>query len=299
MSARLVGQVLEHYPNGGSEFTLAIVLADEAQHSGGITASPIKELARLSRQSENNVRRILQKMEATTWLLCIERSKGGHARPSVYQINPAWVSLPLAFTFGKEPSQFGRDEPSKPSNLGRDEPYKNPPNLGGFSRETTVQSDPAPFLFKHSPPLPPQTSGSAVPSATAAGESEELRLAHWMFDLVLKLRPNHKPPSWSRWLRQIRVMVLEGRTLREIAELFAWANGDDFWQATIVSPEKLLQHWDTLAMRKAKDVQRGDAKPAPIDPLCETCRTREWSIQQGKAGKRLCRQCATEAEALA
>lgn len=299
MSSRLVGLVLEHYPVGGSEFTLAIVLADEAQHSGGITASPIKELARLSRQSDNNARRLLQKMEESGWLVCIERSKGGHARPSVYQINPEWVRLPMAFLFGKEPSNLGRDEPSQPSNLGRVEPSNNPPILGGFPRETGVDSETTPFLFKHSPPLPPQPSGSAVPSATAPDESEELKLAHWMFDQVLKLHPGHKPPNWKRWMRQIRLMVIEGRTIRQIAELFAWANADDFWQATILTPEKLMSHWDTLAMRRAKNPQRGDAKPAPVDPLCEVCHSRQWNIQQGKAGKRMCRECAAEAEALA
>ncbi|EQB98774.1 phage replication protein [Photorhabdus temperata subsp. temperata M1021] len=41
----------------------------------------------------------------------------------------------------------------------------------------------------------------------------------------------------------------DGRTHREICELFKWANTDSFWYANIQSPRKLREKWDDLFVR--------------------------------------------------
>ena len=304
MSSRLVGLVLEHYPVGGSEFTLAIVLADEADHSGGLIPSPVSELARLSRQSESTTRRLLRKMEYGTWLVCVDRSKGGHKRSSVYQINREWVRLPMAFQFGNEPSQIDRDEPSQ---IDRVHPGQNPVKLTGFPRETTPFLEDQSSLFKsitpYSPPKSSPNSGSAVPSATHGGMDINLKLAQWMLALIRAQHPKHREPNWRRWCRDISVMVRAGRSHREIAELFKVANddrepkpGSDFcWAKVILSPAKLWKQWDALTIKRDTDPSRKPAV-AEVDPLCSRCHERPWSMQRGKSGARVCGQCYDAAD---
>lgn len=299
MSSRLIGLVLEHYPTGGGEFTLAIVLADEADHSGGLIPSPVSELARLSRQSENNTRRLMQKMETSTWLVCLERSKGGHRRPSIYQINQEWVRFPLAFQFGKEPSQLCRVEPYQDC---RDEPSNNPPKIGGFPRETTTFSEGSSSLFKSITPYSPPKSGSAVPSATDGGLDVNLKLAQWMLALIRAQHPKHREPNWRRWCRDISTMIKAGHSHREVAELFKLANddreprpGSDFcWSNVILSPAKLWKQWDALSIKRDSETTRKQAA-TEIDPLCSRCHENPWTRQQGR-GPRLCGMCADQME---
>lgn len=297
MSARLTGLVIEHYPEGGSEFTLAIVLADESTHSGGILATPPSELARLSRQSEKNVRRLLAKMEASGWLQCIERSKGGFCRPSRYQINQEWVRLPIGFEFGQ---QHGQNVHVLPGN--------NLDKLSLFQAQQPGQIvhvvPDAPFLLNHYPPISPQNSGSAVPSATAMDDTD-LKLARWIHGLLLSLNPKQRPPPWKRWCRDIRVMTNAGHSHKDIALLFKYANddrnprpGSEFcWARVILSPGKLWRQWDQLTIQRA--AESGSKTVAADNPLCSRCHVKSWTRQQGKGGVKLCGACADALEAAA
>lgn len=296
MSSRLVGMVLEHYPSGGGELLLAIALADEADHNGGNVSATLPLLARLSRQTERNVRALLRKMEAAHWLECLERSAGGRGRPTRYRINPEWIRLPLGW----------HGEVQKPGN--------NPENISGFSGQKPGNyfrvSDPPLLSLKTLPPIVPQTTdpvdGSAVPSAVTADHEagEDARLARWMFSKIQELHPQHREPNWRRWYRAIRLTrTADGRTHREIAELFAWANADReprpgstfCWATVILSPDKLRAQWDRLAIARRA---AAPAKPAAApDALCSECHERPWSVMLGKSGPHVCRQCAAALEA--
>ena len=284
MSSRLVGLVLEHYPTGGGEFVLAIALADEAAHSGGNVRATISEMARLSRQSIRQVRRLLRKMESSGWLQCLTHSEGGRSKGGYYQINPEWVSQPLEFEFAK--------------------PGHNPDILSGFKAAKPGQnvrvSDPTPLFLKALPPIVPQnaeTSGSAVPSATAPDDTD-LKLARWIHGLLLSLNPKQRTPPWKRWSRDIRVMVNAGHSHHDIAALFKYANddriprpGSEFcWANVILSPGKLWRQWDALMVKRGADPNRKLAG-AEIDPHCAICHARPWSMQLGKTGARVCGPC--------
>lgn len=290
MSSRLVGHVLEYYPKDCSlgEFVLALTIADEAAHSGDNVRAAPSEMARLSRQSEKNVRRLLKKMESGGWLQCTVRSAvGGRGITTRYQINPEWVQHPCMNKQGQNLDTMSMFPAPKPGHH--------------------VQvSDPAPFSLKALPPLPPKIepsspSGSAVPSATAAGVEEDQRLARWMFKLILELNPKHREPNWKRWCRDIRVMTGKGHTHHDVAALFKWANGDrvphpggDFcWATNILSPAKLWAQWDVLTIKRAAD-PASQATPT-VDPLCSVCHARPWTLMQGKAGERTCGQCYDQA----
>lgn len=87
-------------------------------------------------------------------------------------------------------------------------------------------------------------------------DSEEIRLARFMIDEMLRVKPDSKVPSKSAkslqsWAQHIDYMIrLDSRTARDIAELFRWAQEDSFWCANVRSPRKLREKWDSLELQQ-------------------------------------------------
>ncbi|SDF80780.1 MULTISPECIES: YdaU family protein [unclassified Duganella] len=80
---------------------------------------------------------------------------------------------------------------------------------------------------------------------------EDEACAQWVFDRIRKSNPDHKPPNIGSWAGDVRLMrERDGRTHREICELFGWAQDDDFWRSNILSPAKLREKWDQLTIKR-------------------------------------------------
>ena len=80
--------------------------------------------------------------------------------------------------------------------------------------------------------------------------------------MIKNLSPNVKTPTFESWANEIRLMrERDGRTLKDICELFKWANKDEFWSANILSPSKLRDKWDQLEIKKrsCKAVKRKES----------------------------------------
>lgn len=92
------------------------------------------------------------------------------------------------------------------------------------------------------------------------GSEEDHKAARWMFDLVRKVNATAKEPNWPTWANDVRLMrEIDGRTHKEICELFGWAKKDAFWCSNIQSPSKLREKWDTLVERRAQPARSGAA----------------------------------------
>jgi hypothetical protein len=82
---------------------------------------------------------------------------------------------------------------------------------------------------------------------------EDEKCARWIYGLILNTSPSAKQPTWSVWADEVRLMrELDKRSHREICELFQWAHADPFWCANILSPKKLREKWDQLAVKRAR-----------------------------------------------
>lgn len=81
--------------------------------------------------------------------------------------------------------------------------------------------------------------------------AQDMQCAEWIFAKIQQLNPKHKLPNMDNWADTIRLMrERDKKTHREIAELFAWANNDDFWKTNILSPAKLREKWDPLSVKR-------------------------------------------------
>lgn len=92
------------------------------------------------------------------------------------------------------------------------------------------------------------------------GSKEDLTCAQWMWNRIVKLyekaaetdgelvRP--KEPNWAAWSNEIRLMcALDGRTHKQICEMFSRVQRDPFWCRNVMSPSKLREKWDDLILR--------------------------------------------------
>lgn len=266
MSVKVSGLVWDHFPPDRDELVLALALADEANHDGEDIFPGLPRLAKRTRLSIRTVRRQLRALERVQWLDCVEASTGGRNKPSRYRINPTWMKDPASFKWEESNSAGNEDTVSgfdgvKP---GHGVPVSAP--------ETRPTEAPNPdtimtgaFTQKHPDTTP------LFPSFADDGTEprEDRRLAEWMFDRIKTLHPQHKPPPWRRWCRDIRLLrERDRRSRREIAELFAWANADAFWQANILSPAKLREKWDQLTLKRRSSVPPSGSPGAAIDRSC-------------------------------
>jgi hypothetical protein len=84
---------------------------------------------------------------------------------------------------------------------------------------------------------------------------DDFKAAEYLIGLILKLYPDHKTPNLETWAKEIRLIrERDGKTHKEICELFKWANSHPFWQSNILSPSKLREQWDRLQIQRSKGV---------------------------------------------
>lgn len=98
------------------------------------------------------------------------------------------------------------------------------------------------------------------PKKKACDDGENIRLAKMMYGRLDLIRPGMKQPNLKSWAEVFRKMrALDGRTPEEIREVFVWANGDEFWQSNILSPDKLRKQFDQLAikMKNGRRIENG------------------------------------------
>ncbi|HCH7988654.1 MAG: hypothetical protein ACRCU4_02545 [Citrobacter freundii] len=107
------------------------------------------------------------------------------------------------------------------------------------------------------------------------GTPEDHQCAEWIFSRIKKLyekaaetdgelsRP--KDPNWNAWANEIRLMrCIDGRTHRQICDLFKRVQRDPFWCRNILSPSKLREKWDELIIRLGGNTQPRDVNAISV-----------------------------------
>ena len=233
----MMALVWEHFPGERAYLTLALALADHADHDGDSIFPGIPGLASKTRQSERSVQRQLRALELSTWLECIEMSNGGRNRTSRYRINPAWIAKPSDFAFnGDKMSPFARSKPRQTVTVS-DPVTVTIPARNGDTAMSPAENQKQPSVEITSSPMPP--------------DRQDRAFAELMFSDLRQLNPGHKEPAWSTWLRDIRLMrEQDKRTHEQMLQLWKFAHADPFWRINVLSPGKLRKQWDALAIRR-------------------------------------------------
>ncbi|KQJ07412.1 replication protein [Escherichia coli] len=105
-----------------------------------------------------------------------------------------------------------------------------------------------------------------TPNFTKWGTAADQQCAEWILALLEKVKPFPKQPVMASWANDVRLMrELDGRSHREICELFQWASKDAFWHTNILSPAKLRAKWDTLSLQRDSGRRKNVASAQGID----------------------------------
>ncbi len=100
-----------------------------------------------------------------------------------------------------------------------------------------------------------------TPNFTKWGTAADQQCAEWILALLEKVKPFSRKPVLAAWANDVRLMRdLDGRSHREICELFLWASKDAFWHTNILSPAKLRAKWDTLSLQRQRNPGQAQSK---------------------------------------
>jgi hypothetical protein len=106
-------------------------------------------------------------------------------------------------------------------------------------------------------------NNSSSPKQVYDEDSIFLKLANQLYQKILENNPNHKKPNFQKWADDIRLMMeRDNRTKEQISYLIDWCQSDSFWKVNILSPAKLREKFDQLAL-KVKSLKGGNNAGAP------------------------------------
>jgi len=254
MSSKLLGHVWDlDLPDHATKLVL-LRLADSANDETGECWPSLKHIQdKCNIKSKNTIRRALEILEQLGLVVVIKRKLTATQNTSnLYKLNIKKILNPSS-ELGGSNSELGGSN----SELGGG---SNSELGGGSNSEPRTNNSFEPINESNS------TSGKNFPLAKTGKKfvytDDDLRAANWIFGLIKNLSPNVKTPTFESWANEIRLMrERDGRTLKDICELFKWANKDEFWSANILSPSKLRDKWDQLEIKKrsCKAVKRKES----------------------------------------
>ncbi|QXO56656.1 helix-turn-helix domain-containing protein [Morganella morganii] len=306
MSSKLHGLVWEGCAFAGLSLSRVAVMARLADFASdeGISWPAVETIRRqIGAKSINTVTAAIKELERDNWLTKQERKSGNRNLSNVYRINIEKLEQ-VSYAARKHYRKTASSKITPPIiegvNIGG-------PNFEGSNIEKTGSINPPMVDPDPSLNTDPSDKRSYCPDAALPdddkvspdsdfisrhpeaavfsagkrqwGTAEDLRCAQWIWQKILALyeqaaetdgevsRP--KEPSWTQWANDIRLMRgQDGRTHRQICEMFGRVNRDAFWCRNILSPGKLREQWDKLSLKFTvlpSDRQRGSGTRENLD----------------------------------
>jgi uncharacterized protein YdaU (DUF1376 family) len=151
----------------------------------------------------------------------------------------------------------------------RDGCVSHAPDTGITINQEPLTKNQEPSIEKKSPALPGQSPSDPIspvdnsaenPASEAPEKAARRKLvsteedqvcARWVYERLLRVNPAALEPNWNAWGNTIRLMrEIDGRTHRQICELFEWVTKDTFWCQNVQCPETLRKQYDRLVVVK-------------------------------------------------
>ncbi|EPS5311310.1 helix-turn-helix domain-containing protein, partial [Escherichia coli] len=283
MSTKLTGYVWDGCAASGMKLSSVAIMARLADFSNdeGVCWPSIETIARQIGAGMSTVRTAIARLEAEGWLTRKARRQGNRNASNVYQLNvaklqaaafsqlsdsdPSKSDASKSDTSKFDASKSGKKAGFHPSESGGDpsvkskhDPSDKKPSRPDASQPDTQTAE-QDFLTRH----PDAVVFS--PKKRQWGTQDDLTCAQWLWKKIIALyeqaaecdgevvRP--KEPNWTAWANEIRLMcVQDGRTHKQICEMYSRVSRDPFWCRNVLSPSKLREKWDELSLRLSPSV---------------------------------------------
>ena len=94
-----------------------------------------------------------------------------------------------------------------------------------------------------------------------ADDSQYMKAAVYLFEKIKERLPNKKEPDFQKWADEVRKTVeLDGVPVERYKEVLDWSQNNDFWQANILSTNKLRKQFDTIYLQMQRDNKQNAPK---------------------------------------
>ena len=94
-----------------------------------------------------------------------------------------------------------------------------------------------------------------------ADDSQYMKAAVYLFEKIKERLPNKKEPDFQNWADEVRKTVeLDGVPIERYKQALDWSQNDDFWQANILSTNKLRKQFDTIYLQMQRDNKQNAPK---------------------------------------
>ena len=94
-----------------------------------------------------------------------------------------------------------------------------------------------------------------------ADDSPYMKAAVYLFEKIKERLPNKKEPNFQKWADEVRKTIeLDGVTIEHYKQVLDWSQNDDFWQANILSTDKLRKKFDTIYLQMQRDNKQNGPK---------------------------------------
>ena len=94
-----------------------------------------------------------------------------------------------------------------------------------------------------------------------ADDSQYMKAAVYLFEKIKERLPNKKEPDFQKWADEVRKAVeLDGVPIERYKQVLDWSQKDDFWQANILSTNKLRKQFDTIYLQMQRDNKQNAPK---------------------------------------
>lgn len=282
MSVKLSAYVWDGCASAGLKLSSVVIMARLADFSSdeGVCWPSIATIARQIGAGASTVRTAIRKLEADGWLTTTTRRKGNRNTSNMYQLNVKKLREAAAAHMADSDasdSDTSKSDTSKSgasnSDASKFDPSKSskkvsfdPPESGD---DPLVNSKHDPSDKKPLSPVAaqPDETGDFHPDAAVSnrskrqwGSAEDLRCAEWIWSRIATMYEKaaesdgeiSKPrePNWTDWANEVRLMCSrDGRSHRQICELFGRVQRDPFWCRNVLSPSKLRDKWDELSLK--------------------------------------------------
>lgn len=276
MSVKLSSWVWDGCAAQGVKGIKLLIMARLADFSSdeGVCWPSVATIARQLGAGRSTVITAISQLEAEGWLTRTERRNGQRSATNLYTLNTEKLRMAAALFQG---SVSERPEPersdSECSGSGRPEISKKGGSQGSESgHDPSVTTDPSLKQISSSGNSDESPNGDDPDKKSSAqkkwGTPEDHQCASWIFSRIRTLyekaaetdgevaRP--REPNWNAWANEIRLMrTIDGRSHRQICDMFKRVQSDPFWCRNVLSPAKLREKWDDLVLKLAPVAHNG------------------------------------------
>ncbi|MDM9281602.1 helix-turn-helix domain-containing protein [Providencia rettgeri] len=282
MSVKLSSYVWDGCASAGLKITSVAIMARLADFSNddGVCWPSVPTIARQIGAGESTVRTAIKNLEKAGWLSSEKRRKGNRNASNIYQLNvdklasAAMAALsqpPVSDTSNSDASKSVPSESSKnnrfdPSESGGDPSVtskQDPSVTNSSSQNSNESSDQSKIDFINRYPE------AVIYSANFKkwGTEKDLECAQWLFERkqwLFQERGIGEPdkPNFTEWANTVRLMrEIDGRSHKEICQLYKRITLDDFWHSVILCPSKLREQWEKVIVKFAS------GQKVSVDPV--------------------------------